>query len=356
MKYSKLQQWLVLLSVILAFTLTQRATAELVGYWPLNGDFTDLSGQGNDGEAVGAPEFDDDVFEAFGGQSLRLNGEDAVLLGNPDILNFGTGDFTISAWAKKDAGGRGNVYSNGGDNGGGIRSVLAIGETGGPDAVVLTLDVNDGDGAKRQSVSTDESDGFPALTATDEEWNHIVGMRAGDESRVYVNGELADIISLREGYDLSGMSQIPSYIGVGASAASDPIGALEKWYVGFIDEVAIWDEALSDEFIVNLAGGAPILEDIENPGDFNMDGQVTLADFLIMADNFNEKFPIAESFAKGDASRDGRIDLSDFIILRAAFGGAGEPAAASVPEPSGVCLAMFGLLALASRRRRPLAP
>lgn len=351
MKYSNLLKWFTFVSLLVA--LSSSANAELVGYWPLDGNLADLSGQGNDGELIGDPEFADDVTEGFGGQSMYFDGDDAVLLGNPDILNFGTSDFTISAWAKKDPGGRGNIYSNGGDNGGGVRSVLAIGESGGATSVVLTLD---DDSSKNQPRSGDPRDsqgiGFAPTEAVDEEWNHVVGMRSGSEARVYVNGELADLVDLPDGYDLSGMSQLPSYIGVGTSAASDPIGAFEKWYVGLIDEVAIWDEAKSDEFIMNLAAGAPVLEQIENVGDFNGDGQVSLADFLVMADNFNERFPIAESYSKGDADRNGRVDLNDFIILRDAFGGAGEPDSAVVPEPSGLYLAMFGFLALAKRRKR----
>jgi hypothetical protein len=330
----------------------------LVGYWRLDGDLTDSSGQGNDGELVGDPEFSDEVNEFSGGQSMMFDGDDAILLGNPDILNFGTNDWTVSAWAKKDPGGRGNVYSNGGDNGGGIRSVLAIGETGGAEALVLTLDVDQGDGAKRQSVSTDEGDGFPALTATDEEWNHILGMRIGNESRVYINGELADIISLREDppYDLSGMSQLPSYIGVGASAASNPIGAFEKWYIGLIDEVAVWNEALDDDAIMKLATGqrGPIAFEPDTIGDFNMDGVVNMQDFLVLAENFNSSFELGEiSFSKGDHNIDGKVNLNDFLAFRAVFNApAGASTAAAVPEPCSLLMVLVGSIALLSSRKR----
>ena len=146
---------------------TTNVHADLVGYWTFDDTLDDSSGQGNTGTLVGEPLFDDDVPALLGdGRSMVFDGDDAVDLGNPNILNFDTGDWTISAWAKKDGGSaRGNIYSNGGDNGGGIRSVLAIGETGGNQALVLTLDVDQGSGAKRQSVSTDEGDGFPNISA-----------------------------------------------------------------------------------------------------------------------------------------------------------------------------------------------
>lgn len=337
---------------------TSSVKADLVGYWRLDGDLNDSSGQGNHGELVGEPEFSEDVSELVGsGQSMFFDGDDAVLLGNPSILNFGTNDWTVSAWAKKEPGARGNIYSNGGDNGGGIRSVLAIGETGGAEALVLTLDVDQGDGAKRQVVSTDEADGFPALTAPDEQWNHVLGMRSGNEARVYVNGELADIISLREDppYDLSGMSQLPSYIGVGASAASNPIGAFEKWYIGLIDDVAIWNEALDDETIMQLAAGlrGPIAFEPETLGDFNMDGVVDAADFSVIATNLNSAFELGEvSYSKGDTNIDGKVDLNDFLEFRLIFHDqAGGASAAAIPEPNGLLILLIGSMALWSRRK-----
>ena len=50
-----------------------------------------------------------------------------VDLGNPDILNFSDNDFTIASWMKVPEllFQRGNIFSNGGDNGGGVRYVLA---------------------------------------------------------------------------------------------------------------------------------------------------------------------------------------------------------------------------------------
>ena len=56
-----------------------------------------------------------------------------VDIGNPDALNFADNDFTIAAWMKvpEALGQRGNVFSNGGDNAGGVRYVLAYLENGG---------------------------------------------------------------------------------------------------------------------------------------------------------------------------------------------------------------------------------
>ena len=76
-----------------------------------------------------------------------------------------------------------------------------------------------------------------------------------------------------------------------------------------------------------------------------------MADFLILAENFNESFPFEESFAKGDQTRDGKVDLADFLETRLLFNAAQQGALASVPEPSSLALMSLGALCLLARRR-----
>jgi hypothetical protein len=72
------------------------------------------------------------------------------------------------------------------------------------------------------------------------------------------------------------------------------------------------------------------------PGDFDLDGNVTMADFVILSDNFGT----GTTLAQGDANQDGRVGLDDFQIFAANFTPAGAPLA-GVPEPGG--LALLGL-------------
>jgi hypothetical protein len=100
--------------------------------------------------------------------------------------------------------------------------------------------------------------------------------------------------------------------------------------------------------------------DFENDaGDFNCDGVVDMADFAIMAENFNLTFSVAESFSKGDETGDGTVDLADFLATRQVLEAQSAGAAASVPEPAALTLAVtVGAAAMlrrrhARRRRRP---
>lgn len=74
------------------------------------------------------------------------------------------------------------------------------------------------------------------------------------------------------------------------------------------------------------------------PGDYNRDGQVDAADFIVWRDSLG-----SSAFLAADGSGNGLIDGTDFDIWRAHYGvatsGAGVPA---VPEPPPWLLVMFG--------------
>ena len=108
------------------------------------------------------------------------------------------------------------------------------------------------------------------------------------------------------------------------------------------------DDDLSPEALDALPTFAP---NTGNPGDFDDNGEVNLADFLIMSANFNRAFPLAESFEKGDQTRDGVVDLADFLAVRKIFN-APPAAAASIPEPGAMSLGMCAAVGLAALRRR----
>ena len=89
---------------------------------------------------------------------------------------------------------------------------------------------------------------------------------------------------------------------------------------------------------------------IENPGDFDEDGDIDFTDFLTMVGNMNTS---DRAYQDGDFDFSGTIDIADFVGFRAAFAaasGAGE--AAPVPEPAAGLMALFGIMGLAGFRRR----
>ncbi|MBN1388972.1 MAG: DUF2341 domain-containing protein, partial [Bacteroidales bacterium] len=174
------------------------------------------------------------------GNGRSFNGtSDYIDLGNPSEFNFSTGNWTVSAWINTTDTWQNNVFSNGGDDNGGIRYVLASSETGGAGTAVLTTDDNSN---KYQAIS-------PAGITNNGQWHYIVGKREGTSIYIYHNsGGPEDIttITAGPGYNLSGTSQKNAYIGAGIS---QQYGTIIKYFDGFIDEVRVQNVARGTDWI-----------------------------------------------------------------------------------------------------------
>jgi hypothetical protein len=230
-----------------------------------------------------------------------------------------------------------------------------------------------------------------------EQWNHYAFVKNGEEAAIYQNGELL--------IDTAGMAPLDLiYNARFGTFANDAFP-----YSGLMDDIAIWDEALTPERIAELAAGAsPIGGGVD--GDFNGDGMLTTADLDdLTSQSAAQTHPAAYDltgdamvtvedvhyWAKtlanswvGDANLDGEFNSSDLVAVLASgtyeadvaavwstgdFDGNGRTnsgdlvaaladggyeagpraATAAVPEPVclGIWLALAGLATLDLRRR-----
>ena len=78
---------------------------------------------------------------------------------------------------------------------------------------------------------------------------------------------------------------------------------------------------------------------------------VDVADFQIMADNFNGRYPFDESFSRGDFDLNTRVDMKDFLAFRELFNGQ-QGMAAAVPEPATLWVMLAATLIWVCRRGR----
>ena len=187
---------------------------------------------------------------------------------------------------------------------------------------------------------------------------------------------------------------------------------MEKSFQGWIDEVAVWNEALSEADILSLfngdiskwvgggvagdfdgndlldvndinllaassasglneagfdltgdgsVNGADVTEWIKNiaiswVGDANVDGEFNSGDFVAVFTAGKFETDQTATWAEGDWNGDGQFNSGDFV---AAFTDGGfemgprpAAAAASVPEPSSIALTLVGAFALLGLRRR----
>lgn len=123
---------------------------------------------------------------------------------------------------------------------------------------------------------------------------------------------------------------------------------------GFIDDFAVWDNALSVDRIVGLSqgGGVIPIPEGETLGDFNSDGSIDVGDFIVMAENFNASFSLEEAFFKGDMDGNLKVNIRDFLKFRELVDA--QPAGAAVPEPNAgllMAIACLGMLSLRKKNR-----
>jgi hypothetical protein len=204
--------------------------ANLVLYYKSENNAVDSSGKGINGTATGSPGYASGVF----GQAIGLNGSNYVNCGNPALLKFALQNWSICAWVKTAQTDKGTVFANGGDETGGIRYTLCIGEAGAGQVQVTT----DNDVTKVQAAG--------ATTVNDNQWHHVVALRDGLTLRVYVDGILDASNALPAGYDLSGTSQHNAYVGAITDHTDATGNTLEKFYNGLTDDLRIYNYALSD--------------------------------------------------------------------------------------------------------------
>ena len=237
---------------ITTIRVKDRADEFLVGYWNFDDNVEDHSRNNNHGTIVslgGGGTYDPDA--AVGTKSINLIDTDLtdgdpntnyVDLGPAPELNFGTGDWTVTGWFKTTmAGGddenKGNIFSKGGDNTGGIRYTLGVNEqSAAAGRTWATASVTtDDDVAKVQAQSTS--------TVNDGLWHFAAAVRDWNVIRIYIDGVLEASTDLPANYNLSGTSQTNAYIGVGINYAIGP-AAVYKHLNGLIDDVRVYNYAL----------------------------------------------------------------------------------------------------------------
>jgi len=203
----------------------------LVAWWKLDGNTSDSAGAVS-GTAVGCLTY----APGKSGQALSLDGAACVDCGKQDSLDFGTGDWAISAWIKTTKSGievadKETIFANGADELGGIRYTLAVNEM---DLGRVTLTTDD-DAVKAQATGQ--------TAANDGAWHHVAGTRDGGMLRLYVDGALDGTSNLPTKYDLAGASKQNAYIG---AIKDNRDGSLYKYFAGQIDDVCVFACALGD--------------------------------------------------------------------------------------------------------------
>ena len=217
----------------------------LVAYYPFNGNANDESGHGNHGTIIGNVELVADK-DGNPNSAYRFSGEPLNYISIPDndILHLNT--FTLSAWVYSDAEDYGNDYliNKGRDIENGsyrlyVRGVGATVEYGGTNDAFI--------------------DNIPSTKV----WHFIAGTVEGNIAKFYLDGNLMDERTLSSPFEYNNSE--PLTLGMHYYSGVPSFWAYPLY--GILDEVRIYNRALSDDEIKQLAKDAdlycPIAEAID---------------------------------------------------------------------------------------------
>ncbi len=215
----------------------------------------DQSGNGHDGATSGGPVWEPSPI-AGGNYALRFENGKAVKVPNhPDLLP-GDHSYTISAWLQTSvtSGDQTITWAQRGCCGN--SQVLAIGSsaTTPPNALAFSYHAN-----RIACCTNPEWVRLQTPTSVaNGEWRHVVAVRDREVgvARLYLDGVLVDAVP-----DSDANINTTSTFGIG-HRPSDAIGINERYFNGLLDEIKIWDGALSSSDIKTLysyerPGGGP---------------------------------------------------------------------------------------------------
>ena len=273
--------------------------AELVAYFPFDGNPHDVSENGNHGRIIGPASYTNGKF----GDALVLDGDGYVEMQTTDSLHgdlFKTDPFTLAVWVYRETGIYEHVWRSlpveSGHN-----TLFIFPETG----IISWRGSVNGVWSWDNLCETE-----PGVFETDT-WVHIAVTNDGEKFRIYADGEKVAETDFQE---------------TEGGNATYRIGDFANHLT--VDDYAVFSKALSEEEInlIMNTGVAQFLKttqpevtvDSGVPEDINNDGTVNILDLVAVAAAFGQT---GENDA--DANGDGTVNILDLVAVAAAFGEAG---------------------------------
>jgi len=251
---------------------------------------------------IGLPTADQTAVGCDEDISLRFNGNSYLSAGDdPRFEMEMMGDFSVEAWIKIPAQSDEMIISRSRDIVQGNWDVRTVFNSSIPDGILefrLTY-IGGASAAWNPSWSNN--------------WIHIVGVadEATNEAVIYINGERSGSNELTA--PIAGTANYPLLIG-----RHNVRGAYASNTIGSIDEVAIYDRALSpDEIAAHHAAADP--DKLCTPaciGNFTQDEIVDAADLGILLAVWGD----AAAYPEADLNEDGNIDAADLGLLLGSWG------------------------------------
>ena len=355
------RRWFGLGVAILWALLGGSVRADLVTYWSFDADtrtidgdsitgFADLAGDHDATVGNGVFAASDSVDGPLGfGEAIRFNGDNNLQFNNLTELmqSSGAPSYTISMWVRwlneTPPGGPTpfSTLSSWGNAGAGTpnetsRFSYAFGPNGAN--TIRGQSRHESDSASGTDIFAQTTDVSPG-EIIDGDW-HMLSWTfdtTSGELNTYFDGMLAD--TLTSGAASFEMADSTSTFGtLGLKGDTGDFLPADT----HLDDIRVYNEVLSLIEINDLM----MPGDVPTMGDFNGDGTVDNADFMVLSGNLGAHLDRGVSRSDGDINIDGRIDLDDFGEFKTLFPGASGRAAA-IPEPSSIAIVTCALAAIA---------
>jgi len=206
-------------------------TSGLIAYWSLDEGtiednvVMDVVGDSH-GEMKGDPQLDNGIF----GQALLLDGDADCVLVNSETLNRDYTAITLECW----------VFINALDDS--WNRILSLDDTDSGNENVVTLYYDDDDNQYGLFVRCGANSTVAAEDLIQEdiplgEWIHMVGVWDGETAKYYENGKMKVKHSVPGTINGGNL-----FFGIGDRADGENADTIQ----GFVDEIRIYDKALSD--------------------------------------------------------------------------------------------------------------
>ena len=208
-------------------------TNGLVGYWPFNGNANDESGNGNNGVVNGATLTTD--RNGFSDSAYLFN-SNYITIPYSNLFDFN--DFSVGLWistSQSDVGSaiKQNNYSDASNERFGIS---------------VNNPLNTQFDVKYNSTSCTAGVGWESNTSgqsiCDNQYHYVVGTTNGNTTKLYVDGILVNTL-------VTPYPQSSNCFGGEIQVGRDWASYLH-YFLGKIDDIGIWNRALTDQEITNL--------------------------------------------------------------------------------------------------------
>lgn len=226
---------------------TNVPTNGLVAYWPFSGNANDESGNGNDGTVNGATLVAD--RNGNSNAAYYFDGDDYIRVLHDPTINFDiTDEYTISVWIKPD------VYPGHG------MSVLEKWDTCAQYPYQIRFGWVDGFGYNISSGSWAQVNPGNVVSSDNDNYYldslgyyNVIVTFSNNYKELYVNGEFVDSNSLVTN-NISNTDDL--FIGTRNIQPITP----DRYFHGIIDDIGIWNRALTHEEIYELYYNATVLQ------------------------------------------------------------------------------------------------